>query len=120
MGYSAMIKKNVKKAFGMAGDLVTLVTLSQKNNTAFNFTTEAVTSTSTVTTTIKGLFVNKKRPSGDKLTSTLQTSFQFMSEDLKDPDIYDTITMPDASIWKMVPPYEDDGYIITVNVAKEA
>jgi hypothetical protein len=121
MGYDSMIKAQIKKAFNAVKDLASNVTLTQKNNTAYNFGTNAVTATSTVTKTIKGLLVEQKRQRGDaNLGSSLGMSFQFQSVDLQNPDIYDTITMANGDVWKMVPPYNDDGYLITVNVAKEA
>jgi hypothetical protein len=122
-----MIKTQIKKAFNAVKDLASNVTLTQKNNTAYNFGTDAVTATSTVTKTIKGLLVEQKRQrndnsqqSGSNLGSSMGMSFQFQSVDLQNPDIYDTITMANGDVWRMVPPYKDDGYIITVNVAKEA
>lgn len=125
MGFDSMIKSNVRKAFNMVKDLASTVTLSQKNGTSFNFATEAVTNSNTVTKTIKGLMVEQKRPHGStkvnpELGTSLQMSFQFQSADLQDPDVYDTITMANGDVWRMVPPYKDDGYLITVNVAKEA
>jgi len=125
MGYDAIVKKNVQKAFKTIGDLASTVTLSQKNSNGFNFATQVVSATSITTKVIKGLLVEQKKPLGGSkgqplLSTSLQMAFQFQSTDLKDPDIYDTITMQNGEVWKMVPPYKDDGYLITVNVSKEA
>lgn len=125
MGYDVLIKSSVKKAFNAVKDLASVVTLTQKNGQSFNFDTEVVSSTSTMTKQIKGLLVEQRRDQrmrvngGSEASSSVQMAFQFQSADLQDPDIYDTITTSNGDVWRMVPPYKDDGYLITVNVAKE-
>jgi len=120
MSYANMIRGQVRKAFNAVGDLAQLVTLSHQANAGFDFATNAVKTPVTTTKVIKGVLVEKKRTSEDKLSSTIQTSFLFKAEDLNDPTIYDSITTADSSIWKVVPPYQNDGFLITVNVTRSA
>lgn len=120
MGFQSMIQSNVRKAFSRLKDLAVTVTLSQMNNTTYNFGTNAAASTSVTTKSIKGVLLEKKRVRGAPISTSLNMEMLFMAADLDDPDIYDTITMPTGDIWKVVPPYKNDGFLITVGVAKEA
>jgi hypothetical protein len=121
MGYKSMIRGQVNKAFSLVKDLADIVTLTEKNATGFNFSTNTATISTPTTKSIKGLLVERKNTKGKKdIGTTLNMSYLFKSDDLNSPDIYDTITTSNGDVWKMVPPYINDGYLITVNVTKES
>jgi hypothetical protein len=122
MGYKSIVKSSARKAFAMAKDLVDLVTLTQKNNTVYNFDTNLPTSTSPVSKTIKGLLMEKGRTHAGNVEMGSSKAMQmlFLAEDLDDPDIYDTITMSNGDVWTIVPPSKSDGYIITADVMRNA
>jgi hypothetical protein len=120
MRYGNTIRSNVKRAFNMIGDLAQLVTLSSQANSGFNFATNAVTTTTTTTLVIKGFLIEKRKNPSDKLDATIQSSFLFNAEDLPNPAMYDTITTAANVVWKIVPPYKTDDFLITINVAREA
>lgn len=119
MGYANTIRGNVKKAFNLLGDLALDVTLSHTANAGFDFATNSTITPVLTTKVIKGVLVERKRERGEKPNSSAQMSFLFKAEDLDDPTVYDTITTIAGAIWRVVPPYSNDGYLITVNVAKE-
>lgn len=119
MGYSNTIKGNVKKAFNLLGDIAVNVTFSHTTNSGFNFSTAEVTAPATTTKTIKGFIVAKRRERNEKPDNAVQMSLIFKAEDIPDPSIYDTITA-DSIVWRVIPPYNSDGYVITVNIVKEA
>jgi hypothetical protein len=122
MGYRTTIAGNVKLAFNLLKDLATDVTLVQKSSTGFDFSTGLPITGTTTTKVIKGVLTKKKRASGDKeLSKTITEVFLFKAEDIDDPTVYDTIqAVTGGGIWRIIPPCDNDGYIITVNVAKEA
>ena len=121
MGYDALVKKNIQQAFRAIGDLATVVTFTQKNSTSYDFSTKSTNLSTPVTTTISGLFIDLKRNGSSKeLSSTTLIGFQFMSTDMDDPDVYDTVTLPDGKVYTIVPPSKNDGYLITVTLAREA
>jgi hypothetical protein len=97
------------------GDLVTDITVTQSTATSFNFNTSAVVGSSVTPKVIKGLIQTKKK-SRDSLTNT--TSILFESSDIEDPSIYDTFII-NGVIWTGVPPYTNNGYLITIDVTKE-
>lgn len=123
MGYNSLINGQLKKSFTLLKDLVDNVTLSH-SSASFNFATGNVTTVASTPKPIKGLLVTKKRQttsrSQSELGNTKQVSYLFQSQDLDDPTVYDTITLPNGDVYRMVPPYENDGFLITVNVTKEA
>jgi len=120
MGRSSLVQGNVDKAFKLIGDLASDVTLTHTGNQGFDFSANAVKLPTTNSKVIKGLFIEKKRTRSDtEINSSISTSFMFKAKDLDDPTLYDTITMSTGAVWKMIPPYLNDGFLITVNVAKE-
>lgn len=113
MGYQTTIKCNVKKAFGLLKDLVVTATLSSKSNKGFDFATNSAKSPIVSTKPIKAIPVTKTLRD-----RSIQHSFLFMADDIAEPALYDTVTV-DTVAWKVIAPYDSDGFLITVNVAKE-
>ena len=121
MSYKNLVKAKVRMAFAMVKDLAETVTLTQKNNTAYNFDTNLPTTTSVVSTTVKGILMEKKRSSNEtEMDSGKEMQMLFMASDLDDPDLYDTVTMLNGDVWTIAPPCISDGYIITANLARSA
>lgn len=119
MGYSSLVKGNVRKAFSLIKDLAITVTLYQKNTTGFNFSDSTVESTNNTPKQIKGVFITKKSGKNDKEVSTsLTTQFLFNAEDLIDPGVYDKIVMQDGTTWTILQPFLSDGYIVTLDVTR--
>jgi hypothetical protein len=121
MGFKSLIKAQVKQAFNAIKDLADDVILTSKNVTGYNFGDNTVAATSITTKSIKGLLVEKKRDfprSTKELPVTKSMQMIFQAADLDDPDVYDTITMSNGDVWRMVPPYKNDGFLITVDVAR--
>ena len=118
MGYSTMISKNVRKAFTLLKDLVEKVTLTQKNPTKFNFASKEAEMTTPVVSSIDAIFVSQKVRTGKDGSSSLQNSFLFKTEDIVSPDMYDTITTKDGSVWVIVQPCVVERFITTVNVVR--
>jgi hypothetical protein len=117
MGFRSTVNGNVKKAFALLGDLAQNVTLTRKANSGFNFATNAPIASTITASIVKGVLI--KQRDDPKVGSSIQTSFMFKAADISDPTIYDTITMLDGEVWKVVPPFANDGYVITISVAKE-
>jgi len=115
MGYVNLIRKSVSKAFATLKDLAVDVTLIQKSSNTFNFATNTTTLV-TATKVIKGILVEKS----SKDVSAFTREILFQAIDLDNPTIYDKFIMPNGEVWKAVPPYKNDGFIIKVDVAKES
>lgn len=120
MGYKATISSNVDKAFKMLKDLAVMVTLSSKKDSGFDFAANAPLTVVTTSKSILGVPVQKKRDPSTNPNNTISHSFIFKAKDLPDPTIYDTISVIGGETWRIVPPYDNDGFIITVNVTREA
>ena len=113
MGYDALVKNNVRKAFNLIGDLKEIVTLTLKKSTAYNFSTAQPAFTAPTTKDVQGLFIQKKGRDG-----SLECQFMLKAEDLDSPDLYDKLTRTNGEVWSLVQPFVNDGYIITINLAK--
>jgi ribosomal protein L11 len=121
MAYDAMVKKNIAKAFQAIGDLAVNVTFTTKTNSGFDFAANSVASPTTTSVIVKGIFDKKSRRPGAQEVGQSQTMRMiFIASDMPDPTGYDSVQMPDGLIWKVVQPYENDGYLTTVNFAREA
>jgi hypothetical protein len=119
MGYSNLLKNMTRKAFNLIGDLATEVILTKRTNVGFDFATNTTSTGTLASSRIKGIF-NSKRNTGKPDSPTISESFMFKAEDLDEPDIYDKITTADGNVWKIIPPFDNDGSIITIYVARES
>jgi hypothetical protein len=119
MGYKATISGNVDKAFKMLKDLAVMVTLSSKKDSGFDFATNAPVTVVTTSKNIPAIPLQKRRSRSTNPDNTMSHSFIFKAKDLPDPTIYDTISVIGGETWKVIPPYDNDGYIVTANVARE-
>ena len=114
MGYANTVKNAVRRAFNTAGDLVDNVVLTQTTDSGFDFATNQVKTPVVSSKALKALFVTTR-----KRDSTLQASFLLRSEDITDVTIYDTLTTSKGVVWRMIAPYVNDGFVMTINVTKE-
>lgn len=119
MGLNSIIQANVDKAFKLLGDLVVTVTLSKKTASAFDFNLKAPILSSTALASIEAIKLPRKKSRDDsKLAYT--DSFLFKSIEIGDASLYDTITLSDGTVWGVVLPITNDGFITTLNVARSA
>lgn len=125
MGYRNSVTSNVRKAFSMLKDLAVDVTLSNNRATGFDFGTAEPVIVTGAAKYIKGILIQKKqergtsRPGAPQSGSSINMQMLFKATDVPDPSIYDTITTRELQVWKMVPPYTNDGFLVTVSVTKE-
>lgn len=119
MSYKGLVKQNVSKAFGYLKDLAITLTLSQTNKTSFDFANNVPEVTTPVTKVIKGIELKAKRAE-DASKQTILKRVMLIADEIPDPDIYDSVTLNDNTVWRFVPPYENNGYTITVTLSKEA
>lgn len=119
MGYASLVKGQVKGAFAAVKDLAKDVVLTSSTPTGFNFGTVAVTAGATATKTIKAIIVTKKRKKredGSPETAVI-TQLLMNAADVDDPTIYDTVSIGGV-VWNIIPPYENNGYTITVEIVR--
>lgn len=110
MGYSALVKSNVDRAFKMLGDLVSELELTEIKGSGYDFGSNQPISTAPVITKIKGVLVERVRK------GVLETSFLVSASDLPAPELYDTIKDSNNKVWKIVAPASSDGYTTTIRV----
>jgi hypothetical protein len=120
MGYSTLVRGSVKKAFNLLKDLAVDVIMTSKSNTGFDFSTNSVGTVALSSKTIKAIPVSKTIRATAELPSSIQNSFLFKAEDFQEPNIYSTITVIGGSTWTIVPPFNNDGYTVSVNVVRES
>lgn len=119
MGYRKLVIKQVRGAFKTAGDLLVDVTLLQKANTTFDFSTQEAVTAAPVSKTVKAFFSNKGRVKSEEPTNTIRGSLLIMSEELTDAAIYATARI-DGVLWNMVKPYKDNGFVVSIDITREA
>lgn len=120
MSLSRRVTTLVRKAFNLVGDIAKNVTLSQKTVESFDFATGNNLPNPTVTTTsvVKAIILSKKRFDRKSGSHSITTEIMFKTEDIEDMSVYDTVTV-DNVVWRLVPPYKNDGYVITMTIVKE-
>ena len=111
MGISkAKIRGAITKAFSAAGELVSTASLSNKVTTSYNFA-NGTTGTTSATTSVKVIITNKRLVEGRAIyTAILRTT--------ADIDAYDTLTI-DSDVYNITDT-EDNGFVITATLTKEA
>ena len=125
MGLRNLAESSVKKAFNAVKDLALDVVLTNSAATGYDFATAEAVMSATTTRPVKGILIEKKQGRGRASAEGVQTgssvSLQmlFKATDVPEPSIYDTITTSDNRVWRMVPPYTNDGFLVTVSLAKE-
>lgn len=120
MGYAAVIKKNVKRAFIAAGDLTKIVTLSQKTASNYDFGTMQPNTTLNAAKVLRGIVYNEKSKASSKsrdVSNTKVTKLLLISEDVPTASIYDTVVIEGVT-WNIVYPYEDNGYTLTMEIVR--
>lgn len=115
MGYNALVKTHVRNAFNLIGDLAIDITLSQSTPTGYNFNTKTLENNSATVTTVKAVREYIEREPSD---NTIKVKLIMIADDIINPKIYDTVTF-DGQTWTIIPPYEDNGYTITIYASQE-
>lgn len=115
MSYAKLIKRQVKSAFKAVGDLAVTVTLTRVAVSDYSFETKEVVSSAPETKVVKAIRMKTENPK--EPSEHILAKLMFNAEELDDPDFYDTVTF-DGQAWKFVPPYVNDGFTITCNLAK--
>ena len=119
MGLRKLVQSKVRLAFRLVGNLAISVTFSQTKG-SFNFTNQQVDKQPTNTLVIKGIVQETK--SKDKpvvSTTTRVKSVMFITEDIGDPNIYSEAILDDGKVWKIVPPFESNGYTTILHFSRE-
>jgi len=116
MGYSNLVKRQVKFAFNSIGDLATTVTLVRNNVTSFNFKTKQIVAAAPIRTSVLAVITKSKKQS--KSRDTLNKSLMLQKEDLGDVTQYDQVEISGV-VWSVGKPIEDDGYLIYLEIYKE-
>ena len=119
MSYQSLIKKQVRSAFRLAGDLIVDVTLIKKANNGFDFSTLEATKDSTDTKVIKALLKTRsKEPKGETTNTT--TSFLVINSDDVDENIIYATALIRGVLWNLVIPYKNNGFTTEIELSKEA
>jgi hypothetical protein len=117
MGYSSLVKRQVRNAFSTVKDLAVDITLTANTATGYNFATETATMGTPVSTVVKG--IKLKEGNSKEVNSTILLEMLLISEDVPTPDIYDKANVYGFD-WNIVPPFEDNGYTITLKLSRES
>lgn len=113
------VKRNVRKAFAMIGDLKTKAVFTRKGNAGFDFATGTTIPAVETTKTIQGVYQGKTSKGDSKTLTKGQTGkFFFIEDDLPDVEDYDSVAF-NSTDWQIVPPVVKDGYLITLTVEEK-
>jgi len=125
MAFKNLVKGSVKKAFRQLKDLAIDVVLTKTDTTGFDFNNQDPQLVANGSVTVKAILVNQKNSltSNSKGTYSTRNGLQAQlildASDFSGGDIYDTATF-NGQTWNIIPPYDNNGYTITINLAKEA
>lgn len=115
-----LVKSSVKKAFSSVGTLATPITFKLRNASEFNFSEMTSTVTDIAPVVVSALISKKEHLAYNKgqPTDTMKMQMIIMSEGLPVLDVFDTVEVAGVE-WSLIRPLMDDGYITTINLAKE-
>lgn len=119
MSLSAMIRSQVRRAFDMVGDIAFDATLQSRNVGPFDFSSQSTVTAASSSKVVRAVRVTEGSGSQQGVSGTLLMVISFSAEGVPVPDIYDTVVIG-GTTWSVVPPYESDGYLITLNLKREA
>lgn len=123
-----LVERSVKVAFDKAGALAESVILHPRSNSGFDFNSMTAVVNEQQSITLKAIrsAVDKQRgergrnkmdSTDDTLTSKLKLLIQ--SKDAPELSEYATVEVG-GILWNIVHPVSDDGFLITVNLSREA
>jgi hypothetical protein len=112
-----MVRRQVANAFKLVGDLAFDATLLSRNVGAFDFSFQTAPTGASGSQVVRA--VRSKEASPGEVSGTLLMEIFFSAEGVPTPDIYDKVVI-DGVTWNVVPPFESDGYVITMRLAREA
>jgi len=116
MAYRELVKKNVRLAFRLIGDLATGVMLTKKSKNSFNFSTMNVSVKESAPVTARAVIMpsNKASEEHNAMVKNLLLSY----EEVGDINAYDRVTI-DGEEWKVGPVISTDSFTVTVEIYKE-
>jgi len=118
MSYKTLINSNVTNAFSLVGDLAEDIQFTNVTVTGYNFGTQAVDSSTADPITVKGIVTNSYKTNDDKPRINADIILKSSDIDSKVIDNYDSVIF--GSKTYAINKYEDNGFIINVQVGREA
>jgi hypothetical protein len=110
-----LVKSQVKNAFRVVGNLATDVVFTNKSVTGYDYEEDAlIKPVQDEKTSVKCIVLSKEMRED---SSVMLIKLLADSQDILNPDIYDTVEM-DGFEWKITPPYKDNGYTIEFTVTR--
>lgn len=116
MDYQAMIKRQVSNAFKSAGNLAVTVAFKRRLTTDFSFEDGSVAITEE-SIPVKIIWVDSKKKSDDHDVRKRQVLLS--RESVGDVNLYDSLD-DNGAIWRLGAPIKDDGFVVLLEVYKEA
>lgn len=120
MSYQTLVKKQVRNAFNLAGDLVKNVILTKKTSTGFDFSDLTADLTAPQVLSVKCIVNEYKKSSRDKQideTNINKLSLIFISEDISSFSDFDIITI-DGITYTPERPFKNNGYSYEITAVR--
>ena len=118
MSFKTLINSNVTNAFSLVGDLATDVQFTNITVTGYDFGNQTVNSTTISPITIKGIITKSYRTNDDKPRINADIILKSSDIDSKTIDNYDSIIFGGNTY--SINKYEDNGFIINIEVGRES
>ena len=115
MGYSALVERNIDKAFKLIGDLANTVTLVRKAD-SFNFSTLNVKSVELANLVTLAVITVVKKPTTEH--NVKATSMILKTKEVGDINLFDTVIV-NSETYKIGPVVSTDGFLTMVEIFKE-
>ena len=116
MGYLELARQQAKNAFKLAGNLVKTARLSSSKAVYDSASQDVVVSTSTVD--LKCLVAYKSAKGADEVNNSLKAEITFLSEEISDISVYDTVTIGTA-IWNIEEMLKDDDILKIIKAGRQ-
>jgi hypothetical protein len=117
MGYQTLIDAKLNQAFNLVKDLAIDIVLTKKQDSTFNFGTGEVKFGSQSVVNTKAIPIDLKKTSENR--NTIEKQLMLKSKEVGDITKYATVQFQ-SKTWNIGDIPKDDGFILLVNVYREA
>ena len=115
--YKSLIDKQLALAFNQLKDLAKDAKFYKNSVAEFDFSTALVDTTPVEQPIVKIVELSTKE--GNKNTSSIKKKIIFKTKDIQDLNIYSKVEI-DSSMFTIVLPIKNSGYITTLDIIKES
>jgi len=116
--YKSMVQSNVKRAFGLIGNLAKEVTLYSEKPISFDFNTATTIPDTSGSITLSVIISSKDKDGNSNDRASISRDVLAISADAPNLNLYDKLSI-DGEYWRIVHPINDNGFTVSFKIVRE-